>query len=39
VKEAREKAPALPMENRVWGRPKQVEEAKPVDLDSTDPNG
>jgi hypothetical protein len=38
VKEAREKANALPMENRPWGRPAPVEEPKPVDLNSTDPN-
>lgn len=39
VKEARDKANALPMENRLWGRPKQVEEPKPLDLNATDPNG
>jgi hypothetical protein len=27
------------MENRLWGRPKVVEEPKPVDLNSNDPNG
>lgn len=39
VKEARDKANGQPVENRVWGRPKQVEEPKPVDLNATDPNG
>jgi penicillin-binding protein 1A len=39
VKEARDKANAQPVENRVWGRPKVVEEPKPVDLNATDPNG
>lgn len=40
VKEARDKAAAQPMENRVWGQPKVVEEpAKPLDLNATDPNG
>jgi hypothetical protein len=38
VKEARDKANAQPMENRVWGRPQQAEEAKPVDLNASDPN-
>jgi penicillin-binding protein 1A len=38
VKEARDKANAQPVENRVWGRPQQVEEAKPVDLNASDPN-
>lgn len=38
VKEARDKAGALPVENRVWGRPKQVEEPKPLDLNASDPN-
>jgi len=38
VKEARDKANAQPMENRVWGRPKPVEEAKPLDLNASDPN-
>jgi len=38
VKEARDKAAAQPVENRVWGRPKVVEEPKPVDLNATDPN-
>ncbi len=39
VKEARDKAAAQPMENRVWGQPKVVEEpAKPLDLNATDPN-
>ncbi len=39
VKEARDKANAQPAENRIWGRPQQVEEPKPVDLNVTDPNG
>ena len=39
VREARDKANAQPVENRVWGRPKVVEEPKPVDLSGTDPNG
>jgi hypothetical protein len=39
VKEARDKANTQPVENRVWGRPRQVEEPKPVDLNATDPNG
>ena len=39
VKEARDKANSQPAENRVWGRPKPVEEPKPVDLNSNDPNG
>lgn len=38
VKEARDKANVLPVENRVWGRPPAVEEEKPVDLNATDPN-
>ncbi|GLH66380.1 penicillin-binding protein 1A [Geothrix edaphica] len=39
VKEARDKANVQPVENRIWGRPKVVEEApKPVDLNATDPN-
>ena len=38
VKEARDKANTQPVENRVWGRPQQVEEAKPVDLNASDPN-
>ena len=38
VKEARDKAIAQPVENRVWGRPPQVEEPKPVDLNASDPN-
>ena len=38
VREARDKAGRLPLENRVWGRPKVVEEAKPVDLSASDPN-
>ena len=39
VKEARDKAAAQPVENRIWGRPKAVEEPRPVDLNATDPNG
>jgi adenosylcobinamide amidohydrolase len=40
VKEARDKTNVQPVENRIWGRPKVVEEApKPVDLNETDPNG
>ena len=39
VKEGRDKANTQPVENRVWGRPRQVEEPKPVDLNATDPNG
>ncbi|WP_257309500.1 penicillin-binding protein 1A [Geothrix fuzhouensis] len=39
VKEARDKAPVQPVEVHVWGRPKPVEEPKPVDLNATDPNG
>lgn len=39
VKEARDKANTQPVENRIWGRPPQVEEPKPVDLNATDPNG
>jgi len=38
VKEARDKAHAQPVENRVWGRPALVEEPKPVDLNASDPN-
>lgn len=38
VKEARDKAQSQPVENRVWGRPKPVEETKPVDLNASDPN-
>ena len=38
VKEARDKANTQPVENRVWGRPQQVEAAKPVDLNASDPN-
>jgi hypothetical protein len=38
VREAREKARVQPVENRAWGRPQQVEEPKPVDLSSADPN-
>ena len=37
VKEARDKAHTQPVESRIWGRPK-VEEAKPVDLNASDPN-
>jgi len=39
VKEARDRAPSQPVENRMWGRPKVVEEPKPLDLSATDPNG
>jgi hypothetical protein len=39
IKEARDKAAGQPAENRIWGRPKQVDEPKPVDLNATDPNG
>ena len=39
VKEAREKAHTQGLENRVWGRPPAVEEPRPVDLNSADPNG
>ncbi len=39
VKEARDKAAAQPVENRVWGQPPKVEAPKPVDLNATDPNG
>ncbi|WP_257304619.1 penicillin-binding protein 1A [Geothrix campi] len=39
VKEARDEAAVQPVENRIWGRPPQVEEAKPVDLNASDPNG
>jgi len=39
VKEARDKAAVQPVENRIWGKPKQVEEPKPLDLNATDPNG
>jgi penicillin-binding protein 1A len=39
VREARDKAGYQPVENRVWGRPRVVEEPKPVDLNATDPNG
>lgn len=38
VKEARDKANSQPVENRGWGRPQQVEEPKPVDLNASDPN-
>jgi penicillin-binding protein 1A len=39
VKEARDKAAAQPVENRVWGRPQQpAEEPKPLDLNASDPN-
>ncbi|HJW43230.1 MAG TPA: PBP1A family penicillin-binding protein [Geothrix sp.] len=38
VKEARDKANGQPVESRVWGRPKPVEEPKPVDLNASDPN-
>ena len=39
VKEARDRAQSQPVENRVWGRPKVVEESRPLDLNATDPNG
>lgn len=39
VKEARDRAHAQPVENRIWGRPQQVEESKPLDLNASDPNG
>lgn len=39
VREARDKANVQPVENRIWGRIKPIEEAKPVDLNATDPNG
>jgi penicillin-binding protein 1A len=39
IREARDKANVQPVENRVWGRLRQVEEAKPVDLNAMDPNG
>ena len=39
VKEARDKAPSQPAENRVWGRPKVMEEPKALDLNASDPNG
>ena len=38
IREAREKAHTQSMENRAWGRPAVVEEPKPVDLSSADPN-
>ena len=38
VKEERDKAAGQPVESRVWGRPKPVEEPKPVDLNASDPN-
>jgi len=39
VKEARDKAAAQPMENRIWGRPQQpAEDPKPLDLNASDPN-
>ncbi|WP_306591770.1 penicillin-binding protein 1A [Geothrix sp. 21YS21S-4] len=38
IREARAKAASQPLENRVWGRSQQVEETKPTDLSSTDPN-
>ena len=38
-KEARSKAPSQPVEIRIWGRPKEVAEPKPVDLNVADPNG
>ena len=39
IKEARDKAPALPPENIVRGLIKPVDEPKPVDLSGSDPNG
>jgi len=39
VKEARDKAHTQAAESRIWGRPQQLEEPKPVDLNATDPNG
>ncbi|WP_291271066.1 PBP1A family penicillin-binding protein [Geothrix sp.] len=38
VREARDKANGQPTEVRIWGRPKPVEEPKPVDLGASDPN-
>jgi penicillin-binding protein 1A len=38
VKEARDKAATQPVDTILWGRPQQVEETKPVDLNATDPN-
>ncbi len=38
IKEARDKAHTQAVENRIWGRPKVVEEVKPVDLNASDPN-
>jgi len=39
IKEARDKAPSQPVETRIWGRPKDLEQPKPVDLNASDPNG
>jgi penicillin-binding protein 1A len=39
IREARNKAGVQPVENRIWGRPRVVEEPRPVDLNATDPNG
>ena len=39
IQEARAKAPSQPVEIRIWGRPKEVEQPKPVDLNTSDPNG
>jgi penicillin-binding protein 1A len=39
VKEARDKANSQPVEFRVWGRARPVDEPKPVDLNGSDPNG
>ncbi len=40
IREARAKAPTLPVEVHIWGAPRQVEPPpKPVDLNATDPNG
>ncbi|HJW73246.1 MAG TPA: PBP1A family penicillin-binding protein [Geothrix sp.] len=38
VREARDKASSQPAETIIWGRPQPVEEAKPVDLNASDPN-
>ncbi len=38
VREARDKAHTQPVESRIWGRPQQIEEPKPVDLNASDPN-
>jgi penicillin-binding protein 1A len=39
IQEARAKAPSQPVEVRIWGRPKEVEQPKPVNLNTSDPNG